>query len=468
MGIQDSAIAGTFTYGYVPKTFPRDPAAVNLYHEHILLGQILEPILDTDQFGNLTPGLATSWRIENEGKKFVLTLRTDKTFSNGTKVTAFDAKYTIDRMIEKNSQSGKFLKSVEKVEAPAPDQLLIFLKQADVSVMKALSRDQMGVVPKGWVFDEKSNEPIIGSGMYRLLRENDEWFLVKNDKYGEPKPELVGRWKLVFDADALGGVPKGKVPDYLPGVALTFQEKIRGLPGADALKKIPQLSFSQTSAWWYPWGDKYKDEKSKDLAMGAIEEAFENASKTLSLRRSTGVIPEGIAGSLPTGIKPKFTENGKQKLKVKVAVLGGMFDEFLKTGALELAAKQRNLDIEVTKVPAAEIGTLKEKKPDIVFGAWAGGFSDPEGFIALLPTWLAMDLPEYIGGPLASIYAQTKSEQVWAKRSEMFSQINKGLRDSKQMVPGWKIDIQILGSPALNVADSKLKYTPRLESVRAK
>lgn len=144
--------ADVYTFGYVPVTFPRDPAEVNQYVEQIVLGQIIESVVDTDRFGNLMPGLATAWKFEDGGRKIILTLRRDRVFSDGRSITSADVKYTFDRMIEKKSQSGNFLKSVERIEAPTPESVILFLKDADVSILKALSRDQLGIVPENFQF----------------------------------------------------------------------------------------------------------------------------------------------------------------------------------------------------------------------------------------------------------------------------------------------------------------------------
>ena len=77
-------------YGYVPPTFPRDPAEVNQFAEHIVLGQILEPMVDTDKMGNVTPGLAESWSFEDKGFTIKFKIRKDRFFSNGKKLEAKD------------------------------------------------------------------------------------------------------------------------------------------------------------------------------------------------------------------------------------------------------------------------------------------------------------------------------------------------------------------------------------------
>lgn len=457
--------ADVYTYGYVPKTFPRDPAEVNQFNEHIVLGQIIEPIIDTDRFGNLMPGLATSWNFEDGGRKIVLALRHDRVFSDGRPITSVDAKFTLDRMLEKKSQSGTFIKSIERIEASEPYKLVLFLKNDDVSILKALSRDQLGVMPKDWVYNKDSNEPIIGSGAYRLVKENSNWYLVANQKYEAHEKVTIRKWKLQFYADDKMKIPEGEPPDYMPGAGLMTKSNLKNLLDTNKLKSMEQVSFAQTSAWWHPAGVHFNDEKTKDAVMGIIEDAFESGVKTMGLERATGVIPKGVAGHLDRNVRATFDSHKVTGLKVKIAVVGTIFDDFLKLGVLKDMAKKRDVSLEVLSVSPAELGTLREKKVDMIFACWAGGFNDPEGFVSLLPTLLGKDLKEYIGPKLSEIYSMAKREQNWTKRSELFRDINSALRSSKFMVPGWKDPIFILSRPELSLSEATFRYTPRLESV---
>lgn len=118
--------------------FPRDPAEVNQFAEHIVLGQILEPMVDTDKMGNVTPGLAESWTFEDKGLTIKFKIRKDRVFSNGKKLEAKDIKYTIDRVIQKKSQSSNFLGSISSIEASASTPSSSALKSQMCRFLKLL------------------------------------------------------------------------------------------------------------------------------------------------------------------------------------------------------------------------------------------------------------------------------------------------------------------------------------------
>lgn len=456
-------------YGYVPPTFPRDPAEVNQFTEHIVLGQILEPMVDTDKLGNVIPGLAESWTFENKGLTIKFKIRTDRVFSNGQKIEAKDIKYTIERVIAKKSQSSNFISTITTVEAPSADLLVIHLKEPNVSILKALSRDQLGVVPSGWSFDKNSSEPIIGSGPYRLLKQGNNWNLEVNPKYPSASAIAIREWQLQFFADQELNVPTtGNLPDYVPGATLSTKTSMQKVDEIKKLKSVSQISYGQTSAWWHPHGAHFKSETMKSRAMGMIEDLLDKGCKKLDFERATGVIPKGVAGHLSTAEAPKIAAPKTQsKLEIlRLAVVAATFDDLLKGTDVQGIAKEHGFKIEIVKISPAEISKVAEKKPDIIFAGWAGGFNDPEGFIALLPTFLGQDFNSYIGPALAEKYKKARQEQNWTTRSELFQQINKQLRADQLMVPGWRIPFFIIGQPTLISEEATFRYTPRLHLVK--
>lgn len=456
-------------YGYVPVTFPRDPAEVNQFSEHILLGQILEPIVDTDKLGNVVPGIAKSWSFEDKGLTIRFKLDSTRVFSNGKKLKSKDIEYTLKRVLEKKSQSSNFLLSISSIEAPSDDVLVIRLKESNVSILKALSRDQVGIVPENWIFDKESSEPIIGSGPYRMIKEGSNWFLKKNAKYPEQEKIEISNWKLIFFADSQMNVPEGEIPDYVPGASASIKSAIFKIKGTESLKAVDQISYAQTSAWWHPHGDHFSDKEYEARAMDFVEAVLASGAKELGFERATGVIPKGVAGHL---IKPDF-EPGKakptKKLEgIKLAFIASTFDEMLSKIDIQKIGKEFGFNVEVIKVPPTELAGLSAKKPDVVFAGWAGGFNDPEGFIALLPTFIGKGFVEYIGPQLAETYKNARHDSNWTARSDLFRQMNSSLRKNRLMAPGWRVPFSIVGKPNLISEEATFRYTPRLNAVKQK
>ncbi len=168
--MSESSLATTSIpkFGYVPVTFPRDIAKVNTFAEHMILGQILEPLVDADRFGSITQGIAESWTISPDGKSISFKIPAGQSFSNGQPIGAKDIKYSLDRHLTEKTQSSNFLKSIKDVIANGENEIVVNLNEPNVAILKALTRDHLGIVPFGWKFDPTSDEPIIGSGAYRF------------------------------------------------------------------------------------------------------------------------------------------------------------------------------------------------------------------------------------------------------------------------------------------------------------
>ncbi len=460
--------ASVKTYGYVPLTFPRDPAEVNQFAEHIVLGQIIEPLVDTDQFGNVVPGLAESWTFDDKGKTIHFKVRSDREFSNGKKVTSADIKFTLDRMISKKSQSSTFIASIELTQAPAPEVFILKLREPNVSLLKALSRDQLGIVPENWSFDKNSSEPLIGSGPYRLMRKNEKWILEANPKSPLFSKISVKQWELLSFSDSDMNVPETRLPDYAPGISLSAKSDMEKVKGFEKLIVSPQTSFAQTSAWWHPHGGHFASDEFKARAMAFVEDVFAKGTRKLGLERATGVIPKGVAGHSAVSKAPKFPAvKRSDKLDlVKLAFVGATFDDFLKDADVETIARAHGFKTEILKISPAEFSSIPSKRPDIIFAGWAGGFNDPEGFIALLPTFLIKDFDAYIGPELSKKYRGARQEQNWTDRSAVFQEINERLRHDGLMAPGWRIPFFIAGQPNLVSEEATFRYTPRLHLVK--
>lgn len=453
--------------GFVPNTFPRDMTEVNQFAEHAILGQILEPLVDADRFGNMTPGIAKSWNVSNEGRTLTFDLFADRKFSNGKLISAKDVLYTLKRHLAGTSQSRNFLTSVESITSDGPEKVTIKLKEPNVAILKALTRDHLGIVPEGWVFDPKSDEPIIGSGAYRLIRKQGKWLLTLNDNFPGKGKVSVSLWELVFFKSEGSGVIGAGLPDYAPLVTqqgrddLEAEFKKEGLP----VEIKEQLSFVQTSLWWYPYGQHYRSATHKARAMSFLRDLVEVRCKDTKCQRATGIVPVGIAGFLPDPLKISSPEKPGEKIKLHFAGMGILFD-FLFEGktAKELASKH-NIEFEFYTFTPADLKSLTTKKPDVVMGSWAGGFNDPEGFLPLLNQLLATDFVTYLED-LAPLYHKARTEQNWTKRADLFREFNERLVREQRMVPGWKIPMYSALRPNLKEEEIGFRYTPRLINVR--
>src|SRR3712207_324108 len=64
---------------------------------------------EAEEPSKLTPALATSWSVSEDGKTFEFKLRDDATFQSGAKVTAEDVVFSFKRVVTLNKGPGFIL-----------------------------------------------------------------------------------------------------------------------------------------------------------------------------------------------------------------------------------------------------------------------------------------------------------------------------------------------------------------------
>lgn len=454
--------------GYFPRSFPRDPVNVNIYLEHILLGQIIEPLVESAPDGKIVPAVAESWKILQGGKEVEFTIRKGLKFSNGKLVTAEDVKFSLERHISSGtSQSKPFLQRISSFEVISENKILLRLERPYVALFKALSRDQLGILPKGWKFDETSSEPFIGTGAYRAIRSENGWQLQKNSHFRDAPTVQIEKWNVLMNPkdNAWAGY---QTADFVPFVTLDLMDDLRKTRDANSLLQHPEpvIHFFQSTIWCYPHGKTCRDDARKRLGASALAELVQRCIARKKLNASTGSIPQGIPGFLPE------TPKTEQKLDVDVkdreftlAAVSRDLEVFDSPEDLALVEKKFDVKIRLKKIDPTILSTLPKDPPDYLTVSHAGGFYDPEGFLIVLSPAMMADLAS-IFGPNYPAYVEASEIVDWNKRNDAYKNLNKRLTESLLVIPGWKHEASRFRKPFLRRDEGSLRYTPKLKDYR--
>ncbi len=87
--------------------------------ERLLFRQLYETLVRVDCGGHLRPGLAASWRLDGNGRTWIVTLRDNARFSDGAQLTAADvmSSWTTDGIGGGlRSQANRYVRSIELVD----------------------------------------------------------------------------------------------------------------------------------------------------------------------------------------------------------------------------------------------------------------------------------------------------------------------------------------------------------------
>lgn len=161
-------------------TFVMDPDgyqggdATNMYRH------IFDTLVHNDRSGKIIPWVASSWKYEND-TTIIFTLRKDIKYHDGVQLTAKDAVFSYERMLDPNRKSldkPRFQPWVAKMEALDDFTLKITTKMPYAPALERLSA--FYILPKHDLQkrgDKEFGLKPIGSGPYRVVRWEKDQFL---------------------------------------------------------------------------------------------------------------------------------------------------------------------------------------------------------------------------------------------------------------------------------------------------
>jgi hypothetical protein len=113
--------------------------------ERLLFRQLYETLVRADCRGRVVPGLAASWRLDQDGRTWILSLRTAAQFSDGTPVSAADVRASwlgIGRGDTLHPQVDRLIESIDPV---AEHTLAIRLRSQRLDTPLALAHPDLAV-----------------------------------------------------------------------------------------------------------------------------------------------------------------------------------------------------------------------------------------------------------------------------------------------------------------------------------
>lgn len=141
--------------------------------------------------GEFVPGLAETWQISADGKRYEFELRNDVRFHDGTPFNAAAVKANIDYVLDPDHHSQKaasLLGPIEKIELIDEFTVAIEMQEAFAPLLDALSQVYLGMAsPEAlnrWGASEYQFHQV-GTGPYRFVEyvPDDHILLERNDAY---------------------------------------------------------------------------------------------------------------------------------------------------------------------------------------------------------------------------------------------------------------------------------------------
>jgi peptide/nickel transport system substrate-binding protein len=196
-----------------------------------------------DENLNLTPGLATSWKLVDD-KTWHFKLREGVVFHNGDRFSADDVKFSLDRAISENPRTSVFaaLNTIERVDILDPSTVSIVTKQPDPLLPIRLSYYGGMMMPKQYfekVGMEGFRKDPIGTGALKFVewKKNERLVFEANKQYWraplpyekviyKPYPETAARIAALIagEVDLITAVP----PDQVEVIEKSGSARVEG------------------------------------------------------------------------------------------------------------------------------------------------------------------------------------------------------------------------------------------------
>ncbi|MBM7044678.1 ABC transporter substrate-binding protein [Rhizobium lusitanum] len=216
LGTSMSAFAvergGTLVYGRYADSLLLEPVLNDGNVDIWILSNLYDTLLlPTDDGKDVQAGLATEWKVADDGLSVTLTLRDGIKFSDGSPITPADVAWSLKRASRKDNGIWNFMvASIDDVVPEGDKTVVVKLKHIDPAILAALTVFNTGIMPQkafeatpGATEEEKAKafaEHPIGSGPFVLKswERGTSMKLVRNEYYwgkgedGKPLPYLDG------------------------------------------------------------------------------------------------------------------------------------------------------------------------------------------------------------------------------------------------------------------------------------
>ncbi|MBR7744250.1 ABC transporter substrate-binding protein [Phycicoccus sp. BSK3Z-2] len=151
-----------------------------------VLSQVYSTLLDTDEQSVPVAGLAELPEVSEDGLTYTFALTEGVTFSDGSALDSEDVKATFETIMdpESNASSASYFGSVDTVEAPDPQTVVVTLSRPDASFPAGLTGVNTAIVPSDVDTAELETTPV-GSGPYVWSERtpNESITLTRNEDY---------------------------------------------------------------------------------------------------------------------------------------------------------------------------------------------------------------------------------------------------------------------------------------------
>ncbi|KAB0676815.1 ABC transporter substrate-binding protein [Aureimonas leprariae] len=479
---------GVMTYGRYADSLFLDPVLNDANVDIWILSNLYDTLLlPTDDGKGVQPGLASEWKLSDDGMSLALTLRDGIMFSDGSPITPADVVWSLKRAANpKNGIWNSLVSSIDDVVADGDKGVTVKLKHADPSILAALTVFNTGILPEkafeaasGATDADKAKsfaEHPVGSGPFVLQswERGSTMKLVRNEHYwakgedGKPLPYLDGvTFQLLpDDATRILRLQSGE----LDGAEFIPYSRVEELKGVDGLKMelYPSTRVEYATMNVRPELDGQKNPLADPKVRQAMNYAVNKDAIIQIVTRGVGTPMTSFmsaATPLHTGDKPLFPydiEKAKSLMQeagyadgfpVKILILAGSQDEIGIATALQQMWSQIGVKLELQQVDNA---TRTQQYRDGTFqmrlAGWTNDISDPSQITSYFAYSKTIDALHsgWKNEEVDKLFEASQREIDPGKRAEQYARIQAVYNESGPIVPIYETPYPVALSAKVN------------------
>lgn len=206
-----------------------------------LYGAVYESLVQYGEKGAYTSGLADSWEISEDGKKYTFHLKKDSKFSDGSTFDAEAVKFTIERAKIKNETTTlQTLINLEKIEVLDSYTIVLYFKEPSNQVLAELSQTRPLRIMSPHSVENNAVAGVfkeaIGTGPFKIKEFTSEQVTMEPNPYfnGNQPVTYQIKFKTIEDGSSRTLALKSGEVDIVGGTLGNITEKDSELLEADA------------------------------------------------------------------------------------------------------------------------------------------------------------------------------------------------------------------------------------------
>ncbi|QTA84290.1 putative ABC transporter, substrate-binding protein [Desulfonema magnum] len=434
-----------------------DPAYItSVYAVNVALN-IFDGLVEFDKDLNIVPAIARRWMISRDHRTYTFFLRKGVKFHNGREVIAADFVYSLQRLLDPETQSpvasffshilgasefheGKS-QTVNGLSAPDPYTFKIELREPFAPFISILATVNAAVVPKEAVGPDFGKTPV-GTGPFRLhTREPGNRIVLSANKAYFAGPPIIetlnfriysnDQWEVIFNDFEKGlldqaFIPSDKYDEIIATSRYTKNYQFSSTPGLN----LVYIGMNQSIP-------PFDDHRVRQAVSYAVD--TETIVREITKRGSVpakGVLPPGIAGFDPNFKGYAYDVEKARKLLAEAGYPKG---ENFPPADIWTVSKSENVrkQLEACQKYLAEIGiqiiprfaknwkefigVINDKKAPMFYAAWYADYPDADNFLyVLFHSRSSTNRMGYKNAEVDKMLEQARRETDYLKRVTMY------------------------------------------------